>query len=361
MKDIIRLRLHNQQLTQISHDNAIDLMQWMGAVQAQDYAGAKWALGCRLKNGADEDLDTLVDKGQILRTHVLRPTWHFVLPEDIRWMLELTEPRITAFCLKYFKDFQLDKTVFKQSNRTIGKALQRGEHLTKKELGAALQKVGIATNDLRLTFIILRAELDQLVCNGARQGKQFTYALLESRAPKAKILKKDEALAALAKRYFTSRGPATLKDFTWWSGLAAGDARTAFELVQRDFDSDTIHGQLYLFSEPATTARKKSTHLLPAWDEYTVAYKDRSLVIDPAFVDKAGNGIFNYNIVSDGHVIGSWKRVIKKDKVMMDLNYFTTPSQAVTKAVLSAAKRYAKFVGKELEVASNRLRKHVDT
>jgi hypothetical protein len=320
----------------------------MGAVQAQDYAGAKWALGTRLNNLTDADLDNLVDSGKILRTHVLRPTWHFVLPQDIRWMLELTAPRIAASFQGYLQKLQLDKQVLKVSNRTIAKALQRGEHLTRKDLSLALEKAGVATNDLRLTFIILQAELDQLICNGARQGKQFTYALLESRAPAAKSLKKEEALAALANRYFSSRGPATVKDFTWWSGLSAADARTGFEAVQRNFTAERIDGQVYLFSPTTTKSRKKVVHLLPAYDEYTVAYKDRNLVIEPRFMSKSGNGIFNYNIMYDGLIVGSWKREIKSDKVVLSFNYFSAPNPTVGSAVLSAAKRYAKFIGKPL-------------
>jgi hypothetical protein len=349
-QDILRLRLSNQRLTAPTQDDAVALVRWMGAVQAQDYAGAKWALGCRLKGVSDVALDEMIDNGDILRTHVLRPTWHFVLPEDIRWMMTLTEPRITAFGAKYFRDLELDKKLLNRSNRIITKALEGGDHLTKKEIGALLEKNKIATNDLRLTFIIIRAELDQLVCNGARRGKQFTYALLEARAPKAVQLKKDEALTALAQRYFLSRGPATLKDFTWWSGLSPVDARAAVESVKSQFDQETVGGQLYLYASSAIKpASVSGAHLLPAWDEYTVAYKDRSLVIDPEFSAKAGNGIFNFNIVWKGQIIGAWKRTVKGDKVIVDLNYFRTPSPAVAKKVSSVTNHYAKFLNKKAQ------------
>ncbi len=351
--DILRLRLSNQQLAVPMQEDAVALVRWMGAVQAQDYAGAKWALGCRLKDASDAAIDEKIDKGEILRTHVLRPTWHFVLPEDIRWMITLTEPRITAFGAKYFRDLELDKKILNRSNRIITKALDGGDHLTKKEIGTLLEKNKIPTNDLRLTFIMIRAELDQLVCNGARRGKQFTYALLESRAPKALRLKKDEALTALARRYFLSRGPATLKDFTWWSGLSALDARTAVESVKSLFDQEEIAGQLYLYSSSATKSSGGSgAHLLPAWDEYTVAYKDRSLVIDPEFSDRAGHGIFNFNMLWKGQIIGAWKRTVKSDKVIVDLNYFNTPSQTVTKKISSAVNDYAKFLNKKAELSS---------
>ena len=231
-QDIIALRLHNQGLLNHSFTKPADLVRWLGAVQSQDYAGAKWALANRLKNPVEAEIEMALDKGDILRTHVLRPTWHFVLPEDIRWMIDLTEPRISALSAKYFRDLNLDKTVLKRSNKIIEKTLQSGRHLTRKELGEALEKVGIATNDLRLTYIIFRAELDQLICNGAKRGKQFTYALLDQRAPNAKRLQQDEALTELGFRYFNSRGPATTKDFTWWSGLSPIDSKRGIEIIK---------------------------------------------------------------------------------------------------------------------------------
>lgn len=351
--DIITLRLNNQQLINPSFTSAVDLVQWMGAVQSQDYAGAKWALASRLKKPIESEIEEAIDKGEILRTHVLRPTWHFVVSEDIRWMIGLTEPRITAFSAKYFRDLELDKPVLKRSNKTIVKALQSGKHLTRKELGEALEKAGIATDGLRLTFMLFRAELDQLICSGARRGKQATYALVEQRAPHARFLKKDEALAELAQRYFKSRGPATIKDFTWWSGLSPDDARKAVEIVKSQFDSDEGNGQTYFFSSSAPSKKSKNAavYLLPSWDEYTVAYKDRSSVVDSVHESKAGHGIFNPNIIVDGLIQGSWRRTLKNDKVLLALHYFSPASKAMHKSVTSIATRYAKFHGKKLELS----------
>ncbi len=141
-QDIIALRLHNQGLLNQSFTKPADLVRWLGAVQSQDYAGAKWALANRLKNPLESKIEEEINYGEILRTHVLRPTWHFVLPEDIRWMIELTEPRISAFSAKYFRDLNLDKTLFKRSNKIIAKTLQSGKHSTRKELGEALENEG---------------------------------------------------------------------------------------------------------------------------------------------------------------------------------------------------------------------------
>jgi hypothetical protein len=345
---IIKLRLQNQQLLNSSFTKPEDLVGWLGAVQSQDYAGAKWALASRLKNPVESTIDKAVDDGKILRTHVLRPTWHFVLPEDIRWMLSLTEPRISAYGAKHFRDQGLDKTLLKRSNKIIVKALEQGKHLTKKEIGDLLKKARIDTNDLRLTFIIIRAELDQLVCNGARRGKQFTYALLDQRAPDAKLLKKDEALAEIGKRYFTSRGPATIKDLTWWSGLSPADARKSVEIIKSQLTAESVNGETYYYY-PALTVKKSSKsqiHLLPSWDEFTVAYKDRSLAIDPAFEKESGHGIFNPNIVANGQIIGTWKRVLKNNTVDIQTGYFSNPAKTILEKTSATARAYAKFIGK---------------
>lgn len=353
-QDIVALRLNNQQLLSHTFTKPAEVVRWLCAIQSQDYAGAKWALANRMKSPVESEIETAIDNGEILRTHVLRPTWHFVLPEDIRWMIELTEPRISANSAKYFRDLNLDKAVLRRSNKIIAKALQRGTHLTRRELAETLEKGGIATNDLRLTHIIFRAELDQLICSGARRGKQFTYALLDQRAPDARLLTRDEALAELSDRYFKSRGPATAMDFTWWSGLSSTDARRGIEIIKARLRSEVVAGQTYFFlTNSGTSAKKKSmVHLLPSYDEYTVAYKDRSLVIDPAFEERAGHGIFNPNVIVNGQVKGSWRRELMGNEVVMKIQYFSRVSAGVHKAVAAIARRYAKFIGKQLTIRS---------
>src|SRR6266702_3694762 len=221
--NIAHQRLHNQLITQQTFEKAGDVVKWLGAVQAQDYAAAKWALGLRMQNSTDEI---------ILRTHVMRPTWHFVLPADIRWMLALTAPRVLATIAYYDRTLGLDDTVFTHTNTVLAKALQGGKQLTRDELASVLQQAGIATDNLQRTgHVLMHAELDGIICSGARRGKQFTYALLDERTPQARTLDRGEALAEFARRYFTSRGPATLQDFVWWSGLTVADARTGLEMV----------------------------------------------------------------------------------------------------------------------------------
>src|SRR6266571_4723834 len=348
--NIAQQRLHNQLITRQTFEKADDVVRWLCAVQAQDYAAAKWALGLRMQNSTDEIIEQAFTDGTILRTHVMRPTWHFVLPADIRWMLALTAPRVKAAIAYYDRTLGLDDTFFTRSNALLAKALQGGKQLTRTELVSVLQQAGIATDNLQRTgHIIMRAELDGIICSGARRGKQFTYALLDERAPQARTLDRDEALAEFARRYFTSRGPATLQDFVWWSGLTVADARTGLEMVTSQLLYEIIDGQTYWFS-PSTSPAKdlsQSVYLLPNYDEYIVGYTDRSAIFDASHtqhLDARGNVLFQHTIVLNGRVVGTWKRTLKKDEVILTPSLFTPLTKDETRAFVASAKRYRAFL-----------------
>ena len=208
-------------------------MRWLGAVQAQDYHGAKWALALRTRGVDSAALDRAFDAGAFLRTHVMRPTWHFVAPEDLRWLLALTGPRVHAVNAHPYRAFELDAPLFRRAHALLTRALRGGRSLTRLELATALEAGGIAARGQRLAYIVMHAEIDALVCSGPMRGKQHTYMLLEERVPPAPALARDEALATLARRYFTSHGPATAHDFAWWSGLTVADAREGVALAGR--------------------------------------------------------------------------------------------------------------------------------
>jgi hypothetical protein len=347
--DIAHQRLHNQLITRPTFEKPDDVVEWLGAVQAQDYAAAKWAVGLRLQGTTDDDIEQAFTHGAILRTHLMRPTWHFVSPADIRWILALTAPRVNAVSAYYYRKLALDDAVFMHSNAVLAKALQGGKQFTRPELASVLQQAGIATDDLqRFTYIMMRAELDGIVCSGARRGKQFTYALLDERAPQARTLDRDEALAQFARRYFTSHGPATLQDFVWWSGLTVADARAGLEMVTSQLMHEVVDGQTYWFSTSAPPANDppQTIYLLPNFDEYTVGYTDRSAVIDVSDAtkfDTRGN-VLNPTIVMDGRVVGTWKRTLKKDAVIITPSLFAPLNEAETRALAAAANRYGAFL-----------------
>ena len=348
--DIPGLRLANQRISQSSLKTPAEAVAWLGAVQAQDYAGAKWALGLRLPGSTEADIERACEAGAILRTHVLRPTWHFVTPADIRWLLALTATRVHAFNATYYRKMELDGPIFARSNAALEQALRDGNQLTRPELEQVLQQAGIATHDLRSTLLIMHAELDGLLCSGARRGRQLTYALLEERVPPARSLERSEALAELALRYFSSHGPASIADFTWWSGLTTADALAGLEGLKSRLQQADLGGRTcYWSAEPGTPAEPadSSAFLLPNYDEYMVAYADRSAIsvgIDLKALDGRTEGLLNNAILLDGQVAGTWRRTITKKAVKIQLRPYRPLSETGMQAIHRAARRYAAFL-----------------
>ncbi len=281
--DITRLRLRNQRLSGARFSQPEQVVAWLGAVQAQEYADSKWALALRMRRTSEAAIERALSSGAILRTHVLRPTWHFVAAADIRWMLALTGPRVSARMSPYNRTLELDADEFRRSRKVIVRSLRGGRQLTRQELKAALQKAGIRTDGVqRLAHIVMQAELDAVICSGARRDNQFTYALLDERVPASPTMSRDDALAELTRRYFRSHGPAQVSDFVWWSGLTTGDARSGLEMVERDLNREVIDGKTYWLSRAAAGEEEPSAYLLGLYDEYLIAYKDRSAALDRA-------------------------------------------------------------------------------
>ena len=352
--DIATTRLYSQQLISTTFNTVKDLVVFMGAMQAQDYSMAKWAVGTRLPNSTDKLIQDAIDKGEILRTHVMRPTWHFVAADDISWMLELTAPRIKALLKTRQTELGLSETIITKSFSILEKAMSGGNHTTRDDLRTLLEKAKISTDENRLSHLMMCAELDGLVCSGIVQGSKQTYALLEERIKKKRNFTKEEALAELASRYFSSHCPATLNDFVWWSGLAVGDARMALELVKSTFYSQTIDSETYWFSDAytATPKNKQQVHLLPAFDEFIISYKKRAASLEAEHHAKAvsSNGIFRPIILINGKVTGLWKRTVKKDRVFIETNFFSAHNKATKNLIEESAQTFGNFLGKKVEI-----------
>jgi hypothetical protein len=345
--EILQLRLANQHLASQQLDDPTELVAQLGAVQAQDYPAAKWALGMRLLDGTDALLEDAFAEGKILRTHVLRPTWHFVAPADIRWILALTAPRIKAAMTPYALGLGLDEALFARCEAVIVRALGGGRSLTRAELGAALRQAGIEIHDgATVGHIVSRGELDALVCSGPRHGLQHTYALLEERVPPAPSLSGQEALAELTWRYFSSHGPALARDCSWWSGLPVGQITRGLELNSWRLERETVDGRTYWFRRLSPPPTGETAYLLPNYDEYTVAYRERDL-----FYDRARNWTgnpridvpFSNVIVVGGHVVGRWKRVLRNGAVTIESQWSGEPSDDARRALAAAAERYGAF------------------
>jgi hypothetical protein len=302
-----------------------------------------------LQNAADTDIDEAFAQGSILRTHLMRPTWHFVTPLDIRWMLALTAPRVHAANAYMYRKLRLDSTTFKNSNNALAQALQNGKQLTRNELHTALHAAGIAANDgLQLSYLMMCAELDGIICSGARRGKQFTYALLDERVPDTRTLERQDALVELTRRYFASRGPATVQDFAKWSGMTIADARHGIEVIKDQLQHEMVDGQSYWFSTSITVSKGAlpTAYLLSIYDEYISGYKDRSAIGTDEVGAKlsAQDNDLSYVILIDGQIIGTWKRTLRKDAVVVAINPFNLLTQAEDRAIALAAQRYGDFL-----------------
>lgn len=354
-RELVRQRLANQKLAASRFRQPAEVVAWFGAMQAQEYAVARWALGLRAKGLTDAVVEHAFDTGAILRTHAMRPTWHFVAPADIRWLQALTGPRVQAQNAYYARKNELDSRTVARSHRVIERALGGHQHRTRTELATALARAGIPAAGQRLAYLMMSAELDQVISSGPRRGKQFTYALLAERAPQATVLPRDQALGELTRRYFTSHGPATLRDFVWWSGLTTKDARRGVEILGRALTLQTF-GDLECWSAaPAPVVRGAATgaaHLLPIYDEYLIAYKNREPMAaarTPNWAVATPDGYAHW-LILDGLFSGTWRRTETPAGVQIRMTPHVKLTAAHKAAIAAAAKRYSTFLGQPVTV-----------
>jgi Winged helix DNA-binding domain len=353
--DIAHWRLRNLRLEGDPLPTPEAAVGWLGAVQSQDFAPAKWSLAQRTPGTGDAAVDRAFADGAILRTHVLRPTWHFVLPADIRWLLALTAPRVHALNASYYRQLGLDDATFRGSDAVLAGALQGGAQRTRRQLAAALEGAGVELGGSRLAYLLMHAELDGIVCSGAPRGKQQTYALLEERAPPAASLAREQALAELTVRYFTSHGPATVKDFGWWSSLTAADIRQGLELAGSRLRREAVDGVDYWVagSPPPTRPASPTVHLLQGYDEYLVGYSQSKWVLNLARRDLVQTRpLFNGAAILDGQLAGHWKRTVGRDTVAFEVALYEPFDDAQTKALQAAADRHGEFLGLAATVAT---------
>jgi hypothetical protein len=356
LDDIARMRLRNTRLTGARHARPEDAVGWMLAVQSQDYPAAKWGLAQRLRNPADSAIERAFSEGRILRTHIMRPTWHFVLPRDLRWLLALTAPRVRQAMSYYDRNLEIDATLLKRAHKVIAKELRDGRHRTRAELTALLAKAGIEAKGQRLYHIIMHAELDALICSGAMRGKQQTYALVDQRAPDAlSPLRRDDALAELTQRYFASHGPAQARDLAWWSGLTVKDAQRGIDASGAVLERADVEGRVYWYvrtSSRAPAIKDPTVWLLPNYDEYLIAYRDHaaSFGYAPTSSSEWYDVLARHIIVLNGYVAGGWRTASVNNALTIDTKLFRrlTPSQQA--ALRSAAAAYSAFMGAKVVV-----------
>lgn len=349
MENITAIRIVSQQLNNPQLTNPNELVAWMGAMQAQDYEMSKWAVGIRLKSSTLADVEQALQQGTILRTHVMRPTWHLVAAQDIRWMVSLSAKRLRSVLNSYDKLLGITDTHNTQGFRLLEKTLADNRSMTRQELTQVFSREGLSSDSRHVGHYIMRAEVEGIVCSGVDKGKKPTYALLEERVPPQPELHREEALAMFALKYFQSHSPASLSDFVWWSGLSTTEARQAIKLADSELMVEkTPFGELYMHKAYSGVAKVGSVlHLLPAYDEYIISYKNRMPVIDLLHHPKAfsNNGFFRPTIMYNGRIVGCWTRPSGKNSRTIQTSFFEDEPAVSPQLLLKAERRYREFTG----------------
>ena len=351
-----RLRLQSQLVspTRSELKTPVDVVRWMTAMQAQDFLGAKWSVGLRLPGSTDAGIETALADRSIVRSWPLRGTLHFVAAEDLHWMLALTRDRLIKRAATNFSREGLTAAVLDRAAHAARAALTGGHALTRDELYEFLADSGVSPLGQARYHALWFLCQTGVLCMGPPQGKAQTFVLLDEWVRQPRRLDHDEALGELARRYFLSHGPATDRDFAWWSSLTLADARQGLAIASAQLRRLELDGVDYYLSPDLPDAPPASgINLLPGFDEYLLGYSDRSAALaqeHESLVFPGKNGMFLPTIVVDGAVAGTWKRPSTARKVAFDFRPFTSLTGRAKASVHTAANEYAKFVGLESSV-----------
>lgn len=332
----------------------------MGAMQAQDFNMMKWAVGIRLPELTNQSFLEAFNKGEIIRTHLLRPTWHLVSSADFFRMVELTNPHLKTMLRHRLKDLELTGPILNKSKSIIEKILGNENFMTREEIMIQLENSGISTSGQRAPHILMDCELDGLICSGPLKENKQTYALATERVFVKNGFTREESLFKLAQQYFTSHGPASLPDFIWWSGLPVRDARKALEMIKPELASIETESQIYWFSEKTTAheiAITDSANLIPAYDEFIISYRDRTdaMLVEHHRKAISNNGIFRPTVVVNGKVCGIWRSIKKRNKVVIETEYLHKVNKKEEILVREASEKYGRFLGVETEIQEKTL------
>lgn len=345
-----KLRLQNQFLLHQKSTDIHTLASNLGAVQAQDAAMAKWAFGCRNEELTESDFDAAINSGKLIRTHVMRPTWHITTAEDIGWMLDISAPSLKNQLKTRHTELGITPQLIEQVFKIFEKFLSGNNHLTKENLTEILAENHIQVDSSQMYHLLFLAEIEKFICSGKLYKNKHSYALYSDRVKTNMRFDRSEAIFKLAKTYFSSRGPASIKDFSWWSGLGIREASVANDLIGQGFGSFTKDNSIFIFPEHDHLHPGDSAFLLPAFDEFLISYADRSAVITLKDFSKAisSNGIFRPIIVVNGEVAGIWKRETKKDVFHITLQPFKRLLKKHEEILRQKAECFGRFYGRKI-------------
>lgn len=350
--DLARRRLRQQRLIGSPFSSIEETIGALTAVQSQDFAGAKWAIAQRVRGEpTDAAVTAAFDAGRLIRTHILRPTWHFVLPEDLRWLQRLTAPRVQTQNAYMQRQLEVDAALLRRARTIFVRALRNRTYLTREQLAERLADAGIQAAGTRLAYLVMDAELEAVLCSGPLQGKQHTYALVDERVAAeaaATRFDREAALAELTRRYFTSHGPALPEDFAKWSSLTLTDIKAGLALAREHLDSIVVDNRTYWYAPSRQRATFKSPllHLLPNYDEF-LGYKDYSVTVAPEVARHLMPGMpvaQAHFLVRDGRVIGGWGRTVEAKRVTISLKLLAKLTRAEQAALAPVVERYSRFL-----------------
>jgi hypothetical protein len=353
--NVTGLRLRSQWISRPEGKSAADVVRWFGAVQSQDLPASLWAVGLRMGKAVTEaDVEQAIADKSVIRSWPMRGTIHLMPAEDARWMVRLLAPRLDARMAANYRRAGLSPEVIKQAGKVIEETLS-GRQCTRAEVYAALNASGIETGghnaEQRGMHLLVHWARHGLICVTPRRGKQQTYALMDEWMPGGTQLSGDEALAEMARRYFRSHGPATIKDFAWWTGVNLTEARRTAEAVKDEFVRETVDGvEYWLSAGPSRKEKAPRAFVLPPFDEYTVAYADRGAVVDREQLATSGHGIGS-NVIIDGRLAGVWKRTLKRDTVTFEMDPLRPLTSEEKDLVPAAVESYARFLGLSPSIA----------
>jgi hypothetical protein len=348
--DLAAWRMHTQRLWSSPHSNPADVVRWFGAMQAQEYAHAKWAIAQRCRETGDKQVEANYATGEILRTHVVRPTWHFVHRDDLRWVLDATRHRVHQTNGSIYRAFDVDETTFRRSARVFARALRGGNELNRKELAEVLRKdAGIDAAGVRMGYILMRAELDGVIVSGTIGGKQPTFTAFADRVPEGPSMPREEAMAELARRYFLSRGPATLRDFARWSSLTLAEATAGLSAVRSGFEHRDIEGRAYYFAARSTrrSPAPPRIDLIQAYDECIMSYSESKDVLrsDVATRHSPNLNIYLHAVLLNGRLVGHWKTVFDRKSLTVHAALYRDLNRDERAAMDDATARLSRYFG----------------
>ncbi len=338
--------LINQQIVGKNHHTAESVLRGMGAMQAQEYKQALWAIGTRMQSATITHIETAIAEAKIVRTWTQRGTIHFVPAEDTHWMLKLCASRIVTGHGRRMNQLGLTHENITYCEKLILNTLVSGKSLTRAEIFKLFDDAGIATTGQRGYHILWHLAHLGIICMGAMQGKEQTFVLLDEWVPNPRNLSRDEALTELVWRYFSSRGPATDYDFAWWSGLTLTDTRIGMHNNDSRLVKMVMDDKTYWMANPSPPTHSQKVYLLPAYDEFLLGYQDRKAVLAGEYAQQVvpgNNGVFQPIVVIDGQVVGTWKHTIKQKTHLITPHLFIS-SDEIEAIIHPKTRRFRDFV-----------------